>query len=144
MYTKVHLLGDATEWTLADADVATLRDTGQTAPVAVPVAGPIAARLIISPHALAAVAALPLPPGGDWMPSYVTVPQAHVYLPSATGAGGDNLGYALATGTDLAALEEQVIAAMHGRHRLEIPLADDGTLVVNGATVAMIALVAQA
>ncbi len=147
MYTKVHLLGDATEWTLTDADAATLLDAADhTAPVVVAVTAPVTARLIVSPHALGALAVQPVPPDTDWMPSYVTAPSAYLYLPSATGISDAALGYRLAAGTDLDNLENEVVAAMHGRHRIRVPLLGlpGNVLVLNGATVPLVALLPSA
>ena len=58
-----------------------------------------------------------------------------LYLPSLTGPTQDSPGYPLAPGTDLAAQEQDIIAAMSGRTFLSIQVADipGGVVLLNGA-----------
>ena len=148
MYTKLHFLGDATEWVFADAeaDAMLAADADHTAPIAVPAVAPVKAILIISPHALGAVAVLPVPPDTDWMPSYVTAPEACIYVPTAAGASATAPGYRLPADTDLAALQTTVIAAMRDRQRIQVPLAGlpGNVLLINGASLPFVAIVPSA
>jgi hypothetical protein len=70
-------------------------------------------------------------------PSHIAVPRWPVlYLPSPAGPTEEFPGYPLAPNTDLAVLEQNIIAAMSGRTFLSVQIADipGGVALLNGAT----------
>jgi hypothetical protein len=70
-----------------------------------------------------------------------------VYLPSVTAATQESPGHALDPGTDLAALERDIIAAMTSGTRLTLQisaLSGGRLLVLNGAALAFAVLAAVA
>jgi hypothetical protein len=109
-------------------------------PFAVDVLAPLQGRLVLSPRAAGSVAlTLPITPVG-WVPGGAvrpTVPLLH--LPSPVAPAHDNPGYLLAAGTDVAAVEQELIAAMTGPGSvvtltLDVPGPGKGVLRVSGAT----------
>jgi len=115
MYATVRVNGDAVSWTISASDIAaTARGIVEaSAPVILPVLGPAAGRLILSPRAASTVALQPPPAGGDVIPSHSDIPVARIYLPSDTWCANSLPGYALARGTDLEQLEVSIADAMH-------------------------------
>jgi hypothetical protein len=69
-------------------------------------------------------------------PSHIALPRWPVlYLPSPTGPTQDSPGNPLDPNTDLAALEQDIIAAMSGRTFLSVQVASipGGVVLLNGA-----------
>jgi hypothetical protein len=66
-----------------------------------------------------------------------------MYLPSVTGATQESPGHALDPGTDLAALEQNIVAAMTGGTHITVQistLSSGGFLVLNGAALDFVVL----
>ena len=113
---------DPTVWVLQDADEdAVAWELSQaTGPVVLPVVGPapgsagavsaLCRNSIVAPPARLVVGAHPTGVIGPTTPV--------VYLPSVTAATQESPGHALDPGTDLAALEQDIIAAMTSGTRL--------------------------
>ena len=130
---------DPTAWVLenADPDTVAAQLSQATGPVVLPVAGPLQGNLVVSPSAVATISVQRPAPGQGMHPSHIALPRFPVlYLASPTGPTPDAPGYLLAPGTDLAAQEQGIIAAMSGRTLLSIQLADipGGVVLLNGAT----------
>jgi hypothetical protein len=109
-------------------------------PIAVDVLAPLQGRLVLSPRAAGSVAlTLPVTPVG-WVPGGICKPTVPLLrLPSSAGPTHDNPGYLLAADTDVAALEQKLIAAMSGPESvvtlaLDVPAPGKGVLRVSGAT----------
>ena len=137
-YIFLHIGTDPTAWVLENADPTTVAAqlTQATGPVVLPVVGPLQGNLVVSPSAAAAISVQRPSPTHSAHPSHIAVPRLPVlYLPSLTGPTQDSPGYPLAAGTDLAAQEQDIIAAMSGRTLLSIQLADmpGGVILLNGA-----------
>ena len=137
-YIFLRIGTDPTAWALENTEpntvAAQLRQA--TGPVVLPVAGPLQGNLVVSPSAAATISVQRPSPGHGARPSHIALPRFPVlYLPSLTGPTKDSPGYPLAPGTDLAALEQEIIAAMTGRTLLSIQLADipGGVVLLNGA-----------
>lgn len=117
MTVQLQIGTDPTCWYLPpseyDTVAAGLAQPGN--PFAVDVLAPLQGRLVLSPRAAGSVAlTLPITPVG-WVPGGAvkpTVPLLH--LPSSAPPTHDNPGYLLAGDTDVAALEQKLIAAMAG------------------------------
>ena len=145
MIAELHIGTDPTRWYMQAAEYDTvaagLAQPGT--PFAVDVLAPLKGRLVLSARAAGGVAVvLAFTPVG-WVPSGVFRPSAPLlYLPSAAGPTHDDPGYTLAAGTDLAALEQELITAMGGSGNvlsvaLDVPGPDaKGTLLLSGATLA--------
>jgi hypothetical protein len=137
---------DPTTWVLQDGDeYAIARDLSQaTGPLVLPVVAPLQGRLVLSPQCAATVSLLRPSPSAGAHPTGVIGPTRPVmYLPSATSATQESPGHALDPDTDLAALEQDIIAAMIGGTLLTLQistLSDAGLLVVNGALLAFVVL----
>jgi hypothetical protein len=70
-------------------------------------------------------------------------PPPLLYVPTVTGATQEAPGYALDHGTDLGALEQSIVAAMHGGAQLLVRAAvgeSSGLLVLSGAALAFAVL----
>ncbi len=149
MIAELQIGTDPTSWYMQPAEYDTvaagLAQPGT--PFAVNVLAPLEGRLVLSARAAGGVAlTLPFKPVG-WVPSGAIKPTAPLlYLPSAAGPTHSNPGYMLAVGTDLAALEQELIAAMEGSGSvlslaLDVPGPDGkGTLLLSGATLAYVVL----
>jgi hypothetical protein len=140
---------DPTHWCIQPAEydtVAALLAEPQTA-FAVDVISPLEGRLVLSPVAAGSVTlTLSFKPIG-WVPNgayKATAPG--LYLPSSAGPTHHSPGHTLAAGTDLADLEQKLIAAMASPGSvlsvaLDIPgPAGKGTLLLSGATLAYVVL----
>jgi hypothetical protein len=130
---------DPTAWVLenADPDTVATQLSQATGPVVLPVIGPLQGDLVMSPSAAATISVQRPPPVHGWHPSHIALPQWPVlYLPSPTGPTQDSPGYPLDPDTDLAALEQDIMAAMSGGTFLSIQIADiqGGVVLLNGAT----------
>jgi hypothetical protein len=137
-YIFVHIGTDPTAWALENADLDTVAAqlSQATAPVTLSVAGPLQGSLVVSPSAAAKIAVQRPSPGHGLFPSHIALPRNPVlYLSSLTGPTQESPGYPLAPGTDLAAQEQAIIAAMSGRTVLSIHLAEmpGGVVLLNGA-----------
>jgi len=136
---------DPTGWVLenAEPDAVAAQLSQATGPVVLPVAGPLQGNLVVSPSAAATILLQRPSPGGGLRPSHIALPRAPVlYLPSLTGPTPAAPGYPLAPGTDLAAQQQDIIAAMSGRTLLSIQVADmqGGVVLLNGASLAFAVL----
>ena len=138
-YIFLRIGTDPTAWALenADPDTVAAQLSQATGPVVLPVAGPLQGNLVASPSAAATISVQRPSPGHGARPSHIALPRFPVlYLASPTGPTPDAPGYLLAPGTDLAAQEQGIIAAMSGRTLLSVQLADipGGVVLLNGAT----------
>jgi len=129
---------DPTAWALenAEPDTVAAQLSQATSPVVLPVVGPLQGNLVVSPSAAATISVQRPSPTHSTHPSHIALPRGSVlYLPSTTGPTADSPGYPLAPGTDLAAQEQDIIAAMSGRTVLSIQIADmqGGVVLLNGA-----------
>jgi hypothetical protein len=137
---------DPTGWVLQDANEdAVAGELAQaTGPVVFPVAAPLQGRLVLSPRCAATVSLRRPPSVGGAHPTGATGPTRPVmYLPSVTAATQESPGYALDPGTDLAALEQDIVAAMTGGTRISLQmstLSGGGLLVLNGAVLDFVVL----
>jgi hypothetical protein len=137
-YIYVRIGTDPTAWVLenAEPDTVAAQLSQATGPVVLPVAGPLQGNLVVSPSAAATISVQRPHPGRGARPSHIALPRFPVlYLPSLAGPTQDSPGYPLAAGTDLAAQEQEIIAAMSGRTLLSIQVADmqGGIVLLNGA-----------
>ena len=137
-YIFVHIGTDPAAWALenADPDTVAAQLSQATAPVVLPVVSPLQGNLVVSPSAAAAIAVQRPSPTHGSHPSHIALPRNPVlYLPSPAGPTQASPGYPLAPGTDLAAQEQAIIAAMSGRTVLSIQLAEmpGGVVLLNGA-----------
>ena len=129
---------DPTAWVLenAEPDTVAAQLSQATGPVVLPVAGPLQGDLVVSPPAAATISLQRPSPIHGVHPSHLASPRWPVlYLPSPAGPTQDSPGYPLALSADLAALEQDIIAAMSDGTFLSIPLADipGGVVLLNGA-----------
>jgi hypothetical protein len=137
---------DPTAWVLQDADEdAVARDLQQaTGPIVLPVVAPLQGRLVLSPQCAATVSLLRPPTSVGAHPTGVIGPtRPVVYLPSAIAATYESPGQALDPSTDLAALEQDIVAAMTSGTRLTLQIGalyGGGVLVLNGARLAFVVL----
>jgi hypothetical protein len=137
-YIFLQIGTDPTAWVLenAEPDAVAARLSQATGPVVLPVAGPLQGDLVAAPTAAATISIQRPSPIHGAHPSHIALPRWPVlYLPSLTGPTQDSPGYPLAPSTDLAALEQDVIAAMNGGTFLSIQVADipGGVVLLNGA-----------
>jgi hypothetical protein len=129
---------DPTAWVVQypDGDALAQELSQATAPMVLPVVAPLQGRLVLSPHA-ATVSLLRPPPNVGAHPTGVIAPAGPVvYLPAGTVASEDAPGHLLDPGTDLATLEQDIVAAMTSGSRLTLQinaLSGGGILVLNGA-----------
>jgi hypothetical protein len=108
-----------------------------------PVVAPLQGDLVVSPSAATTIAVERPSPAHSTHPSHIALPRGPVLcLPSPTGPTPHFPGYPLSPGTDLAALEQDIIAAMSGRTFLSIQIADisGGVVLLNGAALAFAVL----
>lgn len=136
----VRVEGDPTQWGLAGRDVAGLTAGG---PVALEVITPLAGTLLLAPRRAGSLSAYPVPvlPGG-WVPC-VELPAPHLYLPCTTGVARQSPGYALAPGTNLQTLQQEILTAMADGALLPVSAMIDGqagTVLLNGAALPFVIL----
>jgi hypothetical protein len=146
-YTFLRIGTDSTDWVLENADPETVAAQLNQAsgPIVLPVIDPLQGDLVVSPSAAATIWMHSPPPVHGWHPSHIALPRWPVlYLPSSAGPTQDYPGYPLDPDTDLAALEQKIIAAMSGRTVLSIQVAGipGGVVLLNGAALS-IAVLAQ-
>jgi hypothetical protein len=139
-YIFLQIGTDPTGWVLenAEPDTVAAQLSQATGPVVLPVAGPLQGDLVVSPSAAATISVRRPSPTHGAHPSHIALPRWPVlYLPSLTGPTKDSPGYPLARSTDLAAREQDIIAAMSGGTFLSIQVADiqGGVVLLNGAAV---------
>lgn len=137
-YIFLRIGTDPTAWVLESTDPETVAAqlSQATGPVVLPVLGPLQGDLVVSPSAAASISVARPAPLHNWHPSHIALPRWPVlYLPSPTGPTHDAPGYPLDPNTDLAAQEQDIIAAMSGRTFLSIQIADiqGGVVLLNGA-----------
>ena len=144
-YIFLRIGTDPTAWALENADPGTV--TAQlsqaTGPVVLPVAGPLQGDLVVSPPAAATISVQRPSPVHGLHPSHIALPRWPVlYLPSSVGPTQDSPGHLLDPNTDLAALEQDIIAAMSGRSLLSIQVAGipGGVVLLNGAALSFAVL----
>jgi hypothetical protein len=141
----LHVGTDPTAWVLeaADPDTVAAQLSKATSPVVLPVIDPLLGDLVVSPAAAATISVQGPPLGHGYHPSHIALPRwPVVYLPSPTSPTKDSPGYPLDPNTDLAALEQAIIAAMSGRTVLSVQIADmrGGVVLLNGAALAFAVL----
>jgi hypothetical protein len=126
---------DPVSWYLHDADYEALAaQLSQAAgPVTVPVFGPLSGRMVLNTRAAGNVALGP--PGLDihgTHPSDGRVPGTPplLYVPTVSPPGPSPAGYRLPPDTDLAGLEQQIVAAMTQSSFLSVPLSIQSELAV--------------
>ncbi len=147
-YIFLRIGTDPTAWVLENADLDTVATqlSQATGPVVLPVVGPLQGDLVVSPSAAATISVQGPSPAHGWHPSHIALPPWPVlYVPSPTGPTPDSPGYPLDPSTDLAALEQDIIAAMSEGTFLGIQVADiqGGVVLLNGASLGF-AVLAQA
>jgi len=138
--------GDPTSWGLSELDIAEPAWLTAGDPVALAVVTPLAGTLLLAPGRAGSLALSPVPPGGGWVPC-VKLPSPYLYLPSPAGVLAHAPGYVLAgPDTDLASLQQAILAAMHDSTLLTVTVNDNGNqgvVLLNGAQLAF-AVLAQA
>ena len=137
-YTFLRIGTDPTAWVLenTDPDTVAAQLSQDTGPVVLPVIGPLQGRLVVCPSAAATVSVQRPSPIHGWRPSHIALPRWPVlYLSSPTGPTHASPGYPLDPSTDLAALEQDIIAAMSERTIFSVQVADipGGVVLLNGA-----------
>ena len=138
-YIFLRIGTDPTAWVVENAEPDTVAaQLGQaTGPVVLPVVAPLQGDLVVAPSAAATISVQRPSPTHGAHPSHIALPRWPVlYLPSPTSPTQDSPGYPLDPNTDLAVLEQDIIAAMSGRTFLSIQVADipGGVVLLNGAT----------
>ncbi len=144
-YIFLQIGNDPTAWVVENTDPGTVAAqlSQATGPVVLPVIDPLEGNLVVSPSAAGTISVLGPPVTHGWHPSHLALPpQPVVYLPSPTGPTEDSPGYPLGPDTDLAALEQDIIAAMSGRAVLSIEVAAirGGVVLLNGAALSFAVL----
>jgi hypothetical protein len=137
-YIFLRIGTDPTAWVLENADLDTVAAqlSQATGPVVLPVAGPLRGDLVVSPPAAATISVQRPSPTHSLHPSHIALPRWPVlYLPSPAGPTAGYPGYPLDPNTDLAALKQDIVAAMSGRTFLSVQVADigGGVVLLNGA-----------
>jgi hypothetical protein len=137
-YIFLRIGTDPTAWVVenAEPDTVAAQLSQATGPVVLPVIGPLQGDLVVAPSAAATISVQRPSPVHGTHPSHIALTRWPVlYLPSSTSPTQDSPGYPLDPNTDLAALEQDIIAAMSGRTVLSIQVADipGGVVLLNGA-----------
>lgn len=129
---------DPTDWEVAqDLDANALAQQLAAGPVVLPVSYPLLGTLVVSARNAGSVSfTLPGPHGSH--PTDATWQLPVIHLPSATAPTPDVPGYTLPRGTDMARLEQDIVAAMTDGTFLTVQTSSvpGGALVLNGATLA--------
>jgi hypothetical protein len=138
MLSILQIGGDPARWAIdvAMADVVTEALISRHGPIAVDVTAPLIGRLVLSPRSVSSVAVLTLRDAG-YIPGGAEWPSALLYVPSPAGPTKDSHGYTLPGPADLAALEQEIVAAMTRHTTIQIPVTDQswtGPLLLNGST----------
>ena len=140
MPSYIQIEGDPTQWWFAQP-ISASQLTGQ--PLSLQVSAPVVGTLVLSGKA-ASVAVFDLPSGQA--PNLLDVPVQAIYVPTATGISGGNVGYELPASADLGNLASQIAAVMGGGNTQVVALGgttSGGTLVLNGATLSFVVLCQQ-
>lgn len=128
--------GDPTAWQLDELEIGMAQQLASPDPVALQVVKPLAGILMLAPRHAGSFVLSPLPPAGGWVPC-VKLQAPHLYLPSTTGVAAQSRGYILTSpDTDLDALQQAIMRAMHDGSLLTVHVSISGTasvVVVNGA-----------
>lgn len=138
-YIVLRIGTDPTAWVLESTgpDTVAAQLSQATGPVVLPIVDPLQGNLVVSPPAATTISVARPSPLHGYHPSHIALPRWPVlYLPSPASPTQDSPGYPLELNTDLAALEQRIIAAMNGRTVLSIQVADiqGGVVLLNGAT----------
>jgi hypothetical protein len=131
-YNVLRIDSDPTTWTLYPPIEPGQVPTSDE-PVVLPVCHPLVGRLVLSPRSVASAVFLDFVSAVIW--NGLVIPEPSIYVASAAGASVQSVPgtfYVLPAGTDLAALEAEIIRAMTSQHFLTVDVAD-GALVINGA-----------
>jgi hypothetical protein len=142
-YLFLQIEGDPTIWKLSEPiDASAVMLPGQ--PFRATIVAPLPGALVLSCQAAVSVvlySPLDVPGGTGATPNGLKSPTTpFVYLPSVTGLPpASPPGYPLSAGSDLAALEEDITAAMSQRTFYTVEFSDS-TLVLNGATLPFVVL----
>ena len=143
----IRIEGDPTSWTLAGpVDASQLAAAAE--PMVLPVAEPLAGRLLLSPRAVGSVVVFQpaMDPHHGVVPNGVRLPEQCLYVPSTTGPDPHSNParyYVLPAATDLAALETEIKAAMGGGTTVSIDFTgpdQPGVIVLNGAALSFAVL----
>jgi hypothetical protein len=144
MPSILQIEGDPARWVLganSPADVVQQALTSQDGPVTVNVDAPLKGRLILSTQSAASVAVLT--PTVGWIPGGAIESRAAVYVPTPTGPASPDPGYTLQASADLAALENDIVAAMTDGTTIAIPVTDgifSGPLMLNASALPFVVL----
>jgi hypothetical protein len=132
-FNQLTIEGDPTTWVLTGwISESELQQSG--APLAATITSPRSGTLLVSCRAIASVVlGIQMNPGGPIWTDDSPIPRSWLYLPTDAGLTPNSRGYALATGTDLTDLENDIRTAMRSSTFAAIPLSV-GTVVLNGAT----------
>ena len=132
--TVLHVGGDPNSWRLVDPVSAPAPWQDSSDPVALAVNWPLFGTMVLAPRRAGSVGVLEVMPAQSWIPCQVVVP--HLYLPAPAEMSVGAPGYALAPGTDLAALEQSIMAAMRDGTTVDVTVSGpsgSGVIVLNGA-----------
>jgi hypothetical protein len=136
--------GDPTTWSVTT--VIGPRELASGTPVALGVDEPLAGTLLLSPRAAGSTVLLPSAFGGHGhVPNGAILPkdQACIYVPSTTGPDplcNPQRHYLLALSMNPAALLAEITAAMGAGTFVIVALAEEGRIVLNGATLPFVVL----
>jgi hypothetical protein len=144
--TTVYIDDDSVAWQLTadQADILRQAAIQNGVPTAVNVVAPQRGRLIISPRASGSIALLTEPTTVGWVPSDVILTTPRLYVPGQTSTDIRQLGYALAAGTDLNALEQNLIAALQNGTTVQLEVNSPpaaGHVLLNGAALSHLVLI---
>jgi hypothetical protein len=135
-YRNLQIEGDPTIWVLSEPiDAPAL--TVSAEPFRAAISAPRAGTMLLSSRAAAGAVLTGV--GGVTPNGSGIVTPASMYLPSVTGLKLSSPGYQLPAGTNLAALEGEITAAMSQSTFLTVECLD-GVVVLNGATLPFVVL----
>jgi hypothetical protein len=129
---------DPTVWYPQEDYAAVAAALSQAGPVVLDVVHPLQGRLVLSvEHAGSVSLVSPLDPHGIH-PTDTPAPAPFLYVPTATGPDPVESRYPLATGTDLGALEQSIMAAMRAGTPLAVQVSSGahGLVMLGGAALA--------
>lgn len=139
----VRIGSDPTSWVVPGASYESLIEqlSKASAPVVVPVMGPLDGSLVVS-HRAAASVALIQPPGGtvlqtrDWNPGHEGAPTAPLVYLASPGGPGQGGQYVVSSNVDRATAVQDIVTAMKDGKVLSFDVFDStgtGVLLINGA-----------
>ena len=144
LYASLRIAGDPTNWRLSQATGPEELTQPDNAPFRATVIAPRAGTLLLSSRAAASVVLSGV--GGGATPNGGPImPEAFLYLPSATGltAKAPAFMYPLPDPADLATLEDSISTAMSQGQPCTVPLSE-GVIVLNGATLPFVVIFGSA